>query len=111
MSIALAYEMGNLTHNSLTRIQQWALSYYLIMRKRERGEELKILSELKQEVKKLTFVTNPKLVREIEERLEANDPAEESVPVKASELGDFESLLAGLDNEKNSTFGNLGEWV
>lgn len=110
MAVALAYEQGFLSKEGLTRTQQWALSYYLVMQRRRENEHLKAVGDLRGEVHKLSFITNPKLY-DVVNKTEPTNSEEESLPVSASELGDFDKMLEELDNIQTRTFSNLGEWV
>ena len=110
MAVALAYEQGFLSKEGLTRLQQWALSYYLVMQRRRENEHLKAIGDLRGEIHKLSFITNPKLYDAIN-KPETADSEEESMPISASELGDFDKMLDQLDDIKSTTFSNLGEWV
>lgn len=113
MAVALAYEQGFLRKEGLSKVQQWALSYYLVMMKRREDEQLKSIGKLKTAIDELSFITNPKLYDAVVEAKRGDAPSseEESMPISASELGDFDKMLDQLDDIKSTTFSNLGEWV
>lgn len=89
----LAYAKGCLTHRGTTRLQDWAILYYLTMERRQNREDEE------NRLKTTTFLLNPDRFREV--FLPENGEDEEETPV--TDLSVMEQYLNDLDKPRVTT--------
>jgi hypothetical protein len=91
MEVTLAYEQGILRSPDLTRIQQWALFYYV--KSQERAKRTVKSDELDY----LAFFSNPDLWSEMNKKKEEAQ-AEESLDTVAPDFNELEELLRRMES-------------
>jgi len=102
--VDLAYESGALK-GDISRIQYWALAYYLASRRRDEDERAEL------ERKWHAFFADRKLYEQVFKK--DVDEEEQSADLNLSDMEEAERMLAELDRRGELTIAedNLGEWV
>lgn len=101
----LAYESGAL-RGDISRIQYWALAYYLVSHRRDADERAEL------ERKWHAFFADRRLYEQV--FLEGQeDEEEQSAEFDYGDMEEAERMLAELDRRGEITIGedNIGEWV
>lgn len=101
----LAYESGAL-RGDISRIQYWALAYYLVSRRRDADERAEL------ERKWHAFFADRKLYEQVFLK-DQEDEEEQSAEFDYGDMEEAERMLAELDRRGEITIGedNIGEWV
>lgn len=101
----LAYESGAL-RGDISRIQYWALAYYLVSHRRDADERAEL------ERKWHAFFADRKLYEQVFLK-DQEDEEEQSAEFGDGDMEEAERMLAELDRRGEITIGedNIGEWV
>lgn len=94
LQIRLAYERGLLTQKKITRIQGWALAWYLTAKDMREDEDRN------EHLKGMLSIMNPRLYNEIYNTPTADDVGLEGDPYGEDEFTDIDSFLSRIDGQR-----------